>query len=288
VFVLPRLRNRTHRQVRHTKKLVALKTAITRGELAFLVLIFVLGTAPATAETKAAKTKSATSTAAAKPTSKNATKSNVEVLPPKVALVPGARTLIATANARFTPAYRSYSDKKPFTTFDAEKRYTGKSIFTVLGKQGKYLIVNVPSRPNGSTAFVLASSMTLSETDALITVSLKTRELVAYRGQEEILRTTVAVGQGRFPTPKGTFYTLEVAKLANPAGAYGPYALGLSGFSTVLTEFGRGDGQLAIHGTNQPALLGQNVSHGCIRISNEMVTRLVQEFPLGAPVVISD
>jgi lipoprotein-anchoring transpeptidase ErfK/SrfK len=288
VFVLPRLRNRTHRQVRHTKKLVALKTAITRGELAFLVLIFVLGTAPATAETKAAKTKSATSTAAAKPTSKNATKSNVEVLPPKVALVPGARTLIATANARFTPAYRSYSDKKPFITFDAEKRYTGNSIFTVLGKQGKYLIVNVPTRPNGSTAFVPASAMTLSETDALITVSLKTRQLVAYRGQQEILRTTVAVGQSKFPTPKGTFYSLEVAKLENPAGPYGPYAIGLSAFSTVLTEFGRGDGQVAIHGTNQPELLGQNVSHGCIRVSNEMVTRLVQEFPLGAPVVIAD
>jgi lipoprotein-anchoring transpeptidase ErfK/SrfK len=288
VFVLPPLRNRTHRQVQHTKKLVALRTAITRGELAFLVLIFLLGTSPATAATKAAKTKSALATASAKPSSKNPAKQTVEVLPPKVALVPGARTLIATANSRFTPAYRSYSDKKPFITFDAQKRYTGKSIFTVLGKQGRYLIVNIPTRPNESTAFVPASSMTLSETDALITVSLKTRQLVAYRGQQEILRTTVAVGQTRFPTPKGTFYTLEVAKLANPAGPYGPYAIGLSGFSTVLTEFGRGDGQVAIHGTNQPELLGQNVSHGCIRVSNEMITRLVEEFPLGAPVVIAD
>jgi lipoprotein-anchoring transpeptidase ErfK/SrfK len=262
-----------------------LRTVATRGELAFLVLVLMCGAAPA----RAAKTpKGASVSSPAKPLADNQAKQNSEVLPPKVALAPGARTLIATASGRFTPAYRSYTDKKPFTTFDAEKRYTGKSIFTVLGKQGKYLIVNVPTRPNGSTAFVPAISMTLSETDALITVSLKTRELVAYRGQEEILRTTVAVGQNRFPTPKGTFYTLEVAKLANPAGPYGPYAIGLSGFSTVLTEFGRGDGQVAIHGTNQPELLGQNVSHGCIRVSNEMVTRLVQEFPLGAPVVIAD
>jgi lipoprotein-anchoring transpeptidase ErfK/SrfK len=240
-----------------------------------------LGSGSAAAVTKAPVPKTTQPT-------KNRAKQNTGVLPPKIVPVPGARTLIATASGRLTPAFRTYSDKKPFVTFDAQKRYTGKLIFTVLGKQGKFLIVNLPTRPNGTIGFVSASAMTLSETDALVKVSLKSRELVAYRGTEEVLRTPIAVGQTRFPTPKGTFYTLEVAKLENPNGPYGPYALGLSGFSTVLTEFGRGDGQLAIHGTNQPALLGQNVSHGCIRISNEMVTRLVQEFPLGAPVVISD
>jgi lipoprotein-anchoring transpeptidase ErfK/SrfK len=285
VFVLPSPRSRIRLTHQTAVNRSWLRTVATRGELAFLVLIFLCGAAPAgTAKTS----KTASVTSPAKPLANNPAKQNSEVLPPKVALAPGARTLIATASGRFTPAYRSYIDKKPFTTFDAEKRYTGKSIFTVLGKQGKYLIVNIPSRPNGSMAFVPASAMTLSETDALITVSLKTRQLVAYRGQQEILRTTVAVGQTRFPTPKGTFYTLEVAKLANPAGPYGPYAIGLSGFSTVLTEFGRGDGQVAIHGTNQPELLGQNVSHGCIRVSNDMVTRLVEEFPLGAPVLIAD
>jgi lipoprotein-anchoring transpeptidase ErfK/SrfK len=173
-------------------------------------------------------------------------------------------------------------------TLDAKKRYTGKLVFTVIGQQGKYLIVNLPARPNGSIGFVLASAMTVAQTDALIKVSLSTRELVAYSGELEVLRAPAAIGQNGFPTPKGTFYTLEVAKLQNPGGAYGPYALGLSGFSNVLTEFGRGDGQLAIHGTNQPQLLGQNVSHGCVRVSNETITRLVQEFPLGAPVVITD
>ncbi len=196
--------------------------------------------------------------------------------------------MIATANARLTPAYRRYGDKTPFVTFDAKKRYTGQMVFTVLGRQGKYLIVNLPTRPNGSQGFIEAKSMTLTETEALITVSLGTRELVAYQGEREVFRTAAAVGQDKFPTPKGIFYSLEVAKLQNPDGPYGPYALGLSGFSDVLTEFGRGDGQIAIHGTNQPALLGQQASHGCVRVSNEAIIRLVQEFPLGAPVVITD
>jgi lipoprotein-anchoring transpeptidase ErfK/SrfK len=196
--------------------------------------------------------------------------------------------MIATANNRLTPAYRRYGDKTPFVTFDAKKRYTGQLVFTVIGRQGSYLIVNLPTRPNGSIGFIEAKSMTLTETEALITVSLRTRELVAYQGEQEVFRTTAAIGQAKFPTPKGTFYSLEVAKLQNPSGPYGPYALGLSGFSNVLTEFGRGDGQIAIHGTNQPGLLGQQASHGCIRISNEAITRLVQEFPLGAPVVVTE
>ncbi|WP_338052762.1 L,D-transpeptidase [Protofrankia coriariae] len=43
---------------------------------------------------------------------------------------------------------------------------------------------------------------------------------------------------------------------------------------------------IGIHGTNQPNLLGQDVSHGCIRVSNETITRLARLLPLGTPVEI--
>jgi lipoprotein-anchoring transpeptidase ErfK/SrfK len=263
---------------------VSFSVSFSPRALALILLCAGFGGAPASAASKTPTTKPRATVARLKVDPKTPS----PVLPPKVAVVPGSRTLIATANGRLTPVFRTYQDKKPFVTLDGKKRYSNKSIFTVLGKQGKYLIVNLPVRPNGAIGFVQANAMNLTETDTLITVSLTTHELVAYRGTEEVLRTSAAVGQTEFPTPKGTFYTLEVAKLKNPQGAFGPYALGLSGFSNVLTEFGRGDGQLAIHGTDHPELLGQNVSHGCIRVSNEAITRLVQEFPLGAPVVISD
>ena len=64
------------------------------------------------------------------------------------------------------------------------------------------------------------------------------------------------------------------------------FALGLSGHSDVLTEFGGGDGQIAIHGTNNPGDIGQDVSHGCVRIVNDAIERL-STLPLGTPVVIS-
>ena len=35
-----------------------------------------------------------------------------------------------------------------------------------------------------------------------------------------------------------------------------------------------GPGLIAIHGTSAPQLLGQAVSHGCIRVSNQSVSQL--------------
>ena len=43
---------------------------------------------------------------------------------------------------------------------------------------------------------------------------------------------------------------------------------------------------IAVHGTNRPELLGQNVSHGCIRMTNEAARRLYHEVEIGTPVII--
>jgi lipoprotein-anchoring transpeptidase ErfK/SrfK len=43
---------------------------------------------------------------------------------------------------------------------------------------------------------------------------------------------------------------------------------------------------LAIHGTDKPELLGQRVSHGCIRLSNQDAWRLFHDVQLGTEVVI--
>jgi lipoprotein-anchoring transpeptidase ErfK/SrfK len=56
----------------------------------------------------------------------------------------------------------------------------------------------------------------------------------------------------------------------------------------VLESFAGGEGVIGIHGTNGPELVGTDVSHGCIRMLDADVTRLVTEFglPLGTPVQI--
>ena len=46
-----------------------------------------------------------------------------------------------------------------------------------------------------------------------------------------------------------------------------------------------GDGY-ALHGTNNPASIGQSVSHGCVRLLNEDIAHLYQIVPTGTPVYI--
>jgi lipoprotein-anchoring transpeptidase ErfK/SrfK len=97
------------------------------------------------------------------------------------------------------------------------------------------------------------------------------------------------VGVGRravTPTPFGLYYVTELLKQSDPAGPYGPYAFGLSAHSDVLHEFAGGNGEIGIHGTNDPSAVGTNVSHGCIRVYNSVISRLAHELPLGTPVRI--
>jgi lipoprotein-anchoring transpeptidase ErfK/SrfK len=96
------------------------------------------------------------------------------------------------------------------------------------------------------------------------------------------------VGRARTPTPGGRYYTKELLRPPRPDSVYGPYAYGLSGFSNELTTFDGGDGVIGIHGTNDPAGLGQDVSHGCIRMPNAEIVKLVEQIklPLGVPVDI--
>jgi lipoprotein-anchoring transpeptidase ErfK/SrfK len=41
-----------------------------------------------------------------------------------------------------------------------------------------------------------------------------------------------------------------------------------------------------IHGTNEPSTIGQNVSAGCIRLTNDDVTDLYDHVPIGTKVIV--
>jgi lipoprotein-anchoring transpeptidase ErfK/SrfK len=151
----------------------------------------------------------------------------------------------------------------------------------------RWLEVNLPIRPNGSTAWVKESDVVISFTDLEVVVAIAEHRLRIQKEGSTILDFPVGIGTTETPTPGGVFYIKELLQPTNPDGAYGPYAFGLSGFSNVITESDQfGDGVIGIHGTNQPELVGTDVSHGCIRMKNEDITQLVGLLPLGTPVQI--
>jgi lipoprotein-anchoring transpeptidase ErfK/SrfK len=172
------------------------------------------------------------------------------------------------------------------------QRFGAPLVLLVTDAQPEWLQVLLPVRPNGSTGWVRRSDVSLSTHDYRITVELGAHRITVFQGTDVVLSEPVAVGTSDAPTPGGVYYTTELVQPLDsrgrydPAGPYGPYAYGLSGFSDVLLDFAGGDGQFGIHGTNDPASLGSDVSHGCIRMSNRGITALAEVLPVGVPVEV--
>ncbi|HEX2192768.1 MAG TPA: L,D-transpeptidase [Acidimicrobiales bacterium] len=162
----------------------------------------------------------------------------------------------------------------------------GPLVFLVERGDAEWLQVNLPVRPNGSTGWIRASDVTLTEHNYRIVVELAAHRITVTQGNQVILAEPVALGESDTPTPGGKFYTKELLQPPNPNTVYGPYAYGLSGFSNALTSFAGGEAIIGIHGNNDPSTLGKDVSAGCIRMSNSGITKLATTLPLGVPVEI--
>jgi lipoprotein-anchoring transpeptidase ErfK/SrfK len=144
--------------------------------------------------------------------------------------------------------------------------------------------VYLPLRPNGTTAWVSERDVELRERNERIEVDLSRRLLRHYVNGELVVRLRVGVGTEATPTATGTFYVWVKVRYDNPYQPYGIMALGLSGFSPVLTDW-PGGGRMAVHGTPYPSDRGQAVSHGCVRVYNDEMKALL-DVPLGTPVII--
>jgi lipoprotein-anchoring transpeptidase ErfK/SrfK len=164
-------------------------------------------------------------------------------------------------------------------------------VFLVLDERPPlWLHVSLPVRPNGSTGWIKATDVKLTEHDYRITVRLGAHRITVTRGPAVLVDAPIGVGRGQTPTPGGSYYIKELLQPPRPNGVYGPYAYGLSGFSNEITSFEGGNGVIGIHGTNDPSGLGHDVSHGCIRMPNADIIRMVEEIrlPLGVPVIIEN
>ena len=151
------------------------------------------------------------------------------------------------------------------------------------GTDGKtWFRVSLPMRPNGTMGWIPAASVALQTMQMRIVVHRGLRRIEVLRGTRRVLSAKVAVGaQGR-ETPLGEFYV--TARFHPDDPFLGVFALETSAYSR-LTEW-PGGGVVGIHGTSKPWLLGQAVSHGCVRVSNATALALKRLAPLGTPISI--
>lgn len=140
-----------------------------------------------------------------------------------------------------------------------------------------------------------------------IVISLEEKRLHLMEGEQVIWSAVVGTGTGTrlegagqkwdFSTPRGMFrvqrkekdprwYVPDWAFIERGVPIPGPnhpsrWEEGMLGTTALFL----GEG-IAVHGTNKPELLGQAVSHGCIRMTNEAARRLYHEVEVGTPVLI--
>ncbi len=144
----------------------------------------------------------------------------------------------------------------------------------------------LPVKPNGSVGYIRAAALVVQAIPSRITVDLSQRRLTLYEHGTRTLTAVVAVGAPATPTPTGRYYVNQRLVPEDPAGPYGPGAVGISAFSDVLTGWTQG-GPVAIHGTNEPWSIGHAVSNGCIRLPNATLRKVFQAAVAGTPVIIS-
>ena len=198
--------------------------------------------------------------------------------------VPGS--VVANVEGRQALVYRAPDGRRPWRRYLNPTPQRTRLVFLVRARMGPWLRVMLPSRPNGSEGWVRAAGMELRADPYSVRVDLRERRLLVREGRRVDLDVAVGVGRAATPTPSGLYYVTELLRQPDPRGLYGPWAFALSAHSPALSQFGGGDGQVGIHGTNEPLGIGHTVSHGCIRVSNRVIERLAAILPLGTPVRI--
>lgn len=122
-------------------------------------------------------------------------------------------------------------------------------------------------------------------------LKLRERRVYLYKDEEVAASYPVAVGKRGWETPTGTFKILHKVKnpvwenpfngYVIPAGANNPLGDRLIVFAPMGKE-----GYVGFHGTTNESLIGQAVSHGCVRMKNNDIRALFEQVNVGTPVVV--
>ncbi|HKE22787.1 MAG TPA: L,D-transpeptidase [Bryobacteraceae bacterium] len=113
-----------------------------------------------------------------------------------------------------------------------------------------------------------------------IVVSIPDRKLALLQGDRVLRVFPTAVGAPASPSPAGSYKVVE--RVADPTW-YGKGKIVPPGKNNPVGTrwIGLSIKGYGIHGTNQPASIGHNASHGCIRMRNRDVEQLFEMVQVG-------
>lgn len=123
-----------------------------------------------------------------------------------------------------------------------------------------------------------------------LVVRLSDRKVYVYQNQQLTASYPIAVGKPGWETPLGTYQVLNMKRYPTwqhpwndkiiPPGPDNPLGPRWIGFWTDGRNF------IGFHGTPNEELVGQAVSHGCIRMRNQDILALYALVEIGTPVTV--
>lgn len=166
--------------------------------------------------------------------------------------------------------------------------YQRPSVLPVIATRPGWVRVRLAQRPDGTTAWLPASDVTLSSTPYRIVVDLATTRLALYDHGRLVFSAPAGVGAGDDPTPTGEFFVAFDEPPPEPNPGYGPFIIVTSDHSQAIRDWeGSGDAVIGIHGPlGDDSLIGATgarISHGCVRLHLQSLERLAQVQP-GTPI----
>jgi lipoprotein-anchoring transpeptidase ErfK/SrfK len=155
-------------------------------------------------------------------------------------------------------------------------------------RDGEWLRIMMPERPNGLTAWVKASDVTRSTTPWRMVLKLSETRVYVYKDGTEVWNAPVGIGRDHTRTPTGSFFVAVIEKPGPPG--YGPIVLDLNAHSEDIESWqGSGDAITAFHGPFGAEELirsgGGKISNGCVRMLPEDQIKM-DGIALGSPVDI--
>ncbi|MEP9349920.1 L,D-transpeptidase [Xanthobacter sp. KR7-225] len=180
-----------------------------------------------------------------------------------------SETLAPTPETALKPRDKQLLAQAPYPKVKPEGRLARHIVDYPTGKKPGTIIVDTPNK------FLYLVEDKGKAIRYGVTVG---EESLAFRGQAKVGRKTE--WPSWTPTP-------EIHQRISGLPAYvGPGPHNPMGARALYLYQGSRDTLFRIHGTNQPELLGQAISSGCIRMLNEDVIDLYNRAPVGADVVV--
>jgi lipoprotein-anchoring transpeptidase ErfK/SrfK len=149
-------------------------------------------------------------------------------------------------------------------------------------ESGKADSVSLPADSAGVASAPLTPPAPVTA-DMRIEVDIKARQLHVLKGGQRTATHPVAVGSTEWPTRTGEWNITQVVWNPdwNPPDESWAEEREPRESGDPKNPMGRAqlvyDPPRSIHGTNQPSSIGKPVSHGSIRLANEVIVKLAQE-----------